>query len=78
MVAPPSIPPTRAPASALLTSLGTRGEINDPLTTQPCPLIAVVVIDDIDHAVPIARGLPVIELTLRTPVTLDAIERIAG
>ena len=35
------------------------------------------------HAVPIARalvagGLPVIELTLRTPAALDAIERIAG
>ena len=40
-------------------------------------------VDDLDHAVPIARalvagGLPVIELTLRTPVALDAIERIAG
>jgi 2-dehydro-3-deoxyphosphogluconate aldolase / (4S)-4-hydroxy-2-oxoglutarate aldolase len=47
------------------------------------PVIPVVVVDDIDHAVPIARalvagGLPVIELTLRTPVALDAIERIAG
>ena len=40
-------------------------------------------IDDVDHAVPIARalvagGVPVIELTLRTPVALDAIERIAN
>ena len=39
-------------------------------------------VDDVDHAVPIARalvagGLPVIELTLRTPVALNAIERIA-
>ena len=47
------------------------------------PVIPVVVVDDVDHAVPIARalvagGLPVIELTLRTPVALDAIERIAG
>ncbi len=47
------------------------------------PVIPVVVIDDLDHAVPIARalvsgGLPVIELTLRTPVALAAIERIAG
>lgn len=46
------------------------------------PVIPVVVIDDLDHAVPIAQalvagGLPVIELTLRTPVALDAIERIA-
>ena len=47
------------------------------------PVIPVVVIDDLDHAVPIARalvagGVPVIELTLRTPVALDAIERIAA
>jgi 2-dehydro-3-deoxyphosphogluconate aldolase/(4S)-4-hydroxy-2-oxoglutarate aldolase len=46
------------------------------------PVIPVVVVDDVDHAVPIARalvagGLPVIELTLRTPVALTAIERIA-
>ena len=42
------------------------------------PVIPVVVVDDVDHAVPIARalvagGLPVIELTLRTPVALTAI-----
>lgn len=47
------------------------------------PVIPVVVIDDLDHAVPIAKalvagGLPVIELTLRTPVALAAIERIAN
>jgi 2-dehydro-3-deoxyphosphogluconate aldolase / (4S)-4-hydroxy-2-oxoglutarate aldolase len=47
------------------------------------PVIPVVVLDDATHAVPLARalvagGLPVIELTLRTPVALDAIERIAG
>ena len=47
------------------------------------PVIPVVVIDNLDHAVPIARalvkgGVPVIELTLRTPVALDAIERIAA
>jgi len=47
------------------------------------PVIPVVVIDDLEHAVPIARalvagGVPVIELTLRTPVALDAIERIAN
>ena len=46
------------------------------------PVMPVVVVDDVDHAVPIARalvagGLPVIELTLRTPVALDAIARIA-
>ena len=47
------------------------------------PVIPVVVVEDLDHAVPIAQalvagGLPVIELTLRTPVALDAIERIAN
>jgi 2-dehydro-3-deoxyphosphogluconate aldolase/(4S)-4-hydroxy-2-oxoglutarate aldolase len=46
------------------------------------PVIPVVVIDDLAHAVPVARalvegGLPVIELTLRTPVALDAIRAIA-
>jgi 2-dehydro-3-deoxyphosphogluconate aldolase / (4S)-4-hydroxy-2-oxoglutarate aldolase len=47
------------------------------------PVIPVVVVHDVDHAVPVARalvegGLPVIELTLRTPVALDAIEAIAS
>ncbi len=46
------------------------------------PVVPVVVIDDLAHAVPVARalvagGLPVIELTLRTPVALDAIRAIA-
>ena len=46
------------------------------------PVIPVVVLHDVDHAVPVARaliegGIPVIELTLRTPVALDAIEAIA-
>ncbi|HEY6573632.1 MAG TPA: bifunctional 4-hydroxy-2-oxoglutarate aldolase/2-dehydro-3-deoxy-phosphogluconate aldolase [Mycobacterium sp.] len=56
--------------------------MNDSLLNR-VPVIPVVVIDDLEHAVPIARalvagGLPVIELTLRTPVALDAIERIAN
>jgi len=42
----------------------------------------VVVVDDLAQAVPVARalvagGLPVIELTLRTPAALDAIRAIA-
>ena len=46
------------------------------------PVVPVVVVDDLAHAVPLARalvagGLPVIELTLRTPVALDAIRAIA-
>ncbi len=47
------------------------------------PVVPVVVLHDVAHAVPVARslvagGLPVIELTLRTPVALDAIEAIAA
>ena len=46
------------------------------------PVVPVVVVDDVARAVPLARalvagGLPVIELTLRTPVALDAIRAIA-
>lgn len=46
------------------------------------PVIPVVVIDEVAQAVPVARalvagGLPVIELTLRTPVALEAIRAIA-
>ena len=46
------------------------------------PVVPVVVVDDLAHAVPLARalvagGLPVVELTLRTPVALDAIRAIA-
>jgi 2-dehydro-3-deoxyphosphogluconate aldolase/(4S)-4-hydroxy-2-oxoglutarate aldolase len=47
------------------------------------PVMPVVVIDDLEHAVPLARalvagGLPAIELTLPTPVALDAIRAIAS
>ncbi|MBB2740469.1 UNVERIFIED_ORG: 2-dehydro-3-deoxyphosphogluconate aldolase/(4S)-4-hydroxy-2-oxoglutarate aldolase [Microbispora rosea subsp. rosea] len=47
------------------------------------PVVPVVVLDDAESAVPLARalvagGLPVIEVTLRTPVALDAIRRIAA
>jgi 2-dehydro-3-deoxyphosphogluconate aldolase/(4S)-4-hydroxy-2-oxoglutarate aldolase len=47
------------------------------------PVIPVVVVDDADHAVPLAEallrgGVGVIELTLRTPAALAAIERIAA
>lgn len=46
------------------------------------PVVPVVVLDDLDAAVPVARalaegGVPVVELTLRTPVALDAVRRIA-
>ncbi len=47
------------------------------------PVIPVVIVHDAADAVPIAGalvagGLPIIELTLRTPAALDAIERIAA
>ncbi|MEU9836935.1 bifunctional 4-hydroxy-2-oxoglutarate aldolase/2-dehydro-3-deoxy-phosphogluconate aldolase [Streptosporangium sp. NPDC048047] len=47
------------------------------------PVIPVVVIDDPETAVPLARalaagGLPAIEVTLRTACALDAIARIAA
>ncbi|MFD0205464.1 MULTISPECIES: bifunctional 4-hydroxy-2-oxoglutarate aldolase/2-dehydro-3-deoxy-phosphogluconate aldolase [Saccharothrix] len=47
------------------------------------PVIPVVVVDDAAHAVPLAEallrgGVRVIELTLRTPAALAAIERVAA
>jgi 2-dehydro-3-deoxyphosphogluconate aldolase/(4S)-4-hydroxy-2-oxoglutarate aldolase len=47
------------------------------------PVIPVLIIDDIADAVPLGRalvagGLPVLEITLRTPVAMDCIERMAG
>ncbi|MGW9350858.1 bifunctional 4-hydroxy-2-oxoglutarate aldolase/2-dehydro-3-deoxy-phosphogluconate aldolase [Nocardiopsis flavescens] len=47
------------------------------------PVMPVVVLHDAEAAVPLARalvagGLPGIEVTLRTPAALDAIERIAA
>lgn len=47
------------------------------------PVIPVVVIDDVEAAVPLARalvrgGVGVIEITLRTPAGLSAVERVAA
>jgi 2-dehydro-3-deoxyphosphogluconate aldolase/(4S)-4-hydroxy-2-oxoglutarate aldolase len=47
------------------------------------PVIPVIVIDDLGDAVPLARalvagGVRVLEVTLRTPVALDAVRAIAG
>jgi len=46
------------------------------------PVIPVVVIDDVEHAIPLANalvagGIRIIEITLRTPAGLPAIERVA-
>ncbi len=53
-----------------------------PVLLDLVPVIPVVVLDDVAHAVPVARalvagGVPVIELTLRTPAALACIEQIA-
>lgn len=52
-------------------------------TMRLAPVIPVVIIDDVAHAVPMARalvagGIPAIEVTLRTPAALDAIRAIAN
>lgn len=54
-----------------------------PSVLDVVPVMPVVVIESLEHAVPVARalvagGLPAIELTLRTPVALDAIRAIAS
>ena len=46
------------------------------------PVIPVIVVNDVAHAVPLAQalvagGLPVLEVTLRTPVALDVIRAMA-
>ncbi|MEU4143909.1 bifunctional 4-hydroxy-2-oxoglutarate aldolase/2-dehydro-3-deoxy-phosphogluconate aldolase [Streptomyces parvulus] len=64
--------------------------MSSPLPSSPAPsvldlapVVPVVVVDDLADAVPLARalvagGLPAIEVTLRTPVAMDAIRAIAG
>ncbi|HVH32682.1 MAG TPA: hypothetical protein VM847_01050 [Tahibacter sp.] len=47
------------------------------------PVVPVVIVHELAHAVPLARalvagGLPAVEITLRTPVALDAIRAIAA
>ena len=49
---------------------------------KKAPVIPVLVINDLAHAKPLAEaliagGLPVLEVTLRTPVALDAIKAMA-
>lgn len=52
-------------------------------TCRMAPFIPVLVIEDADIAEPLARalvagGLPVLEVTLRTPAALDAIKAMSG
>jgi 2-dehydro-3-deoxyphosphogluconate aldolase / (4S)-4-hydroxy-2-oxoglutarate aldolase len=61
------------PLPATLTSLD---------VMQDAPVIPVIVLNDVNHAVPMARalvagGIRMLEVTLRTPVALQCIERIA-
>ena len=47
------------------------------------PVIPVILVHDVAHAVPLARalakgGLPAIEITLRTPAALDAIRAVTA
>lgn len=47
------------------------------------PVVPVLIIEDVDHAVPLAKalvagGLRALEITLRTQVAIEAIHRIAG
>lgn len=47
------------------------------------PVVAVVVLQRVEDAVPLARalvagGIPAVEITLRTPVALEAIRAVAG
>ncbi len=49
---------------------------------RDAPVIPVIVLNDMAHAVPLARalvagGIRMLEVTLRTPVALQCIERIA-
>ncbi|MEV6245162.1 bifunctional 4-hydroxy-2-oxoglutarate aldolase/2-dehydro-3-deoxy-phosphogluconate aldolase [Streptomyces sp. NPDC051742] len=49
----------------------------------PVPVVPVVVVEDAADAVPLARalvagGLPLIEITLRTPAALDAVRAVAA
>lgn len=55
---------------------------SEPSLLDLAPVVPVVVLDSVDHAVPVARalvagGIPVVELTLRTPVALAAVRAIA-
>jgi 2-dehydro-3-deoxyphosphogluconate aldolase/(4S)-4-hydroxy-2-oxoglutarate aldolase len=54
--------------------------VDELMQTQP--VIPVIVIDDLHHAIPLAEamveaGLPVLEVTLRTDAALDAIKAMA-
>ncbi len=50
---------------------------------RSAPVVPVLIVDDVAHAVPLARalvagGLPALEVTMRTPVALDVIRAMAS
>ncbi|MFD5449346.1 bifunctional 4-hydroxy-2-oxoglutarate aldolase/2-dehydro-3-deoxy-phosphogluconate aldolase [Streptomyces sp. NPDC003470] len=68
------LPPSPPPASPSASPAGSVLDL--------APVVPVVVLDDLADAVPLARalvagGLPAIEVTLRTPVAVEAIRAIA-
>ncbi len=63
----------------------TTAAIPDPITKRlgDAGLIAVLIIDDVNDAVPVAQalldgGVTAIELTMRTPAALDSVRRIVA
>lgn len=59
------------------------GQITIDEIMARAPVIPVLVIEEVAHAVPLGRalvagGLSVLEITLRTPVAAECIERMAG
>ena len=59
------------------------GQLTIDEITARAPVIPVLVIEEVAHAVPLGRalvagGLSVLEITLRTPVAAECIERMAG
>lgn len=71
------------PGSGRFTSVATISTVTPRQVLQRCRLMPVVCIDNANHAVPLANallegGINVIEITLRTPAALAAIEAIAA
>jgi len=65
------------------TAAAPLGGLTALLVMADAPVIPVIVLTDIAHAVPLARalvagGIRMLEVTLRTPVALACIERIAA
>lgn len=61
---------------------GSKGALTALQVMRDAPVIPVIVLDDVAHAVPLARalvagGIRMLEVTLRTPVALACIEAIA-